>query len=119
MPGPHAALPALALTAFVALAGVVLALVGHFGRPRDDGPSPSPGTPLSVRLNEPIDIGAMGTALLDSLATAFGLATTTQMLCTVHHQQVHLYEDRLEKGAADAVHAVSGAYTRALKVMAA
>ena len=101
------------MTAVAGLVGVALALAAHLG-PREDA-TPAPGIPLSVGLKEPLDIGALGTALLGSLATALGVATTAQTLCQVHHQRTRRYEDKLEADAAASVRAVSGSYSRPLK----
>ena len=116
MPGPHAFLPAVAVTAVAALAGISLALVGRQELARQNDPEGQASIPVSVGLQEPpMDIGAAGTALLGTIATALGVATTAQTLCKVHHQRVRHYEDRLEADAAAAVRAVSGSYARPLK----
>ena len=114
MPGPHAFLPALAVTAVAAIAGVALAVVGHLGGRRAEDPTQPPGIPLNVGLQE-MDLSAAGTALFGTLATALGVATTAQTLCKVHHQRERNYEDKLEADAAASVRAVSGSYSRPLK----
>ena len=113
MPGPHAFLPAIAVTAVAALAGISLALVGRQEVARQNDTEGQASIPVSVGLREPpMDIGAAGTALLGTIATALGVATTAQTLCKVHHQRVRHYEDRLDGDAAAAVRAVSGSYAR-------